>query len=69
MSVSFRCLKSCSLKEDSLVCFLSSVGSEFQSLAPACLNVLLPDRVLARGRSIMPLFRNALPWSLLLLVK
>ena len=31
-SSSFRCLKSCSLKEDSLVCFLSSVGSEFQSL-------------------------------------
>ena len=43
MSLSRSCLKRLNLKEPILVAFLSSVGSEFQSLAPAIWKVFLPE--------------------------
>ena len=45
MSLFLSCLKRLNLKEPVLVVFLSSVGSEFQSLAPAIWKVFLPEEV------------------------
>lgn len=45
MSLSLTCLKRLNSKVPILVIFLSTVGSEFQSLTPAILNVFLPKEV------------------------
>ena len=50
MSLSLS-LKKLNLKEPILVVFLSSVGSEFQSLAPTVWKVFLPEEVLDYGMS------------------
>ena len=49
LSLVISCLKRLNLKEPILVVFLSSVGSEFQSLAPAIWKVFLPEEVLDCG--------------------
>ena len=51
MSLSLSCLKRLNLKEPILVVFLSSVESEFQSLAPAIWKVFPPEVVLDCGTS------------------
>ena len=50
-------------------CFLSSAGSEFQSLAPAIWKVFLPEEVLDCGTLRVPWFRRFLFWSSALLVR
>ena len=69
MSLSLRCLKILNLREPILVVFLSSVGSEFQSLAPAIWKVFLPEEVLDCGTLRVPWFRRFLFWSSALLVR
>ena len=54
MSLSLSCLKKLNFKEPILVVFLSSVGSEFQSLAPAVWKVFLPEEVVDYGMSRVP---------------
>ena len=69
MSLSLSCLKRLNLKEPILVVFLSSAGSEFQSLAPAIWRVFPPVKVLYYGTSRLPWLRRFLFWSLALLVR
>ena len=66
---SFSCLKRLNLKEPTLVVFMSSLGSEFQSLAPAIWKIFLPKEVLDRGILRVPWFCRFLFWSLTLLVR
>ena len=56
MSLSLSCLKRLNLKEPILVVFLSCVGSELQSLAPAIWTVFLPEEVLDCGTLRVPWF-------------
>ena len=69
MSVFLSCLKRLNLKEPVLVVFLSSVGSEFQSLAPAIWKVSFAEEVLGCGTLRVPWFRRFLFWSSALLVR
>ena len=69
MSLFLSCLKRLNLKEPVLVVFLSSVGSEFQSLAPAIWKVFLAEEVLDCGTLRVPWFRRFLFWSSALLVR
>ena len=55
MSLSFRYLKILNLKETKIDIFLISIGSEFQSHAPAFWEVFLPEEVLVcRGPGGLP---------------
>ena len=49
--------------------FLSSVGSEFQSIAPAIWTVFFPEEVLDCGTLRVPWFRTFLFWSSALMVR
>ena len=69
MSLSLSCLKRLNLKEPILVVFLSSAGSEFQSIAPAIWKVFPPVKVLYYGTSRLPWLRRFLFWSLAVLVR
>ena len=69
MSLSLSCLKRLNLKEPILAVFLSSAGSEFQSLAPAIWRVFPPVKVLYYGTSRLPWLRRFLFWSFALLVR
>ena len=60
--------KKLNFKEPILVVFLSSVGSEFQSLEPAIWKVFLPEEVVDYGTSRVPWFRRFLFWGSDLLV-
>ena len=69
MSLSLSRLKRLNLKEPIQVVFLSSVGREFQSLAPEIWKVFLPEEVLDCGTSRVPWFRRFLFLSSVLLVR
>lgn len=56
MPLFLSCLKRLDLKEPILVVFPSSVGSDFQSLAPAIWKVFFPEEILDYGTSRVPWF-------------
>ena len=60
--------KKINLKEPILVVFLSFVGSEFQSLAPAIWKVFLPEEVSDYDTLRVCWFRRFLLWGSALLV-